>query len=302
MRSRISKLVYLVPAVLLSACATNTPPHAYLPDTARDRIASTEIVMPIHQSEIYVYVPPSTAGASGGAGFGLLGALIGAAVDASINDARTSKAEAAVKPLCSAMVDYDFDGTMQGDVKTSVAPIVLLHVDNVRVMKETTPQSYDGALTGSKDGAVLFATTDYHLSNNGDVLYVTMGAALFPNSDALRAVAPSEKTKLKVDARNAIYRNTIAFQAQVPNGSATREINIAHWADNNGAAMRTALAFAGQKLSQLLADDLQATQAGDAAKTEEATKADGFEGHIVSSDADGKLVRFKDGTLMYYKK
>src|SRR5258708_1995626 len=101
-------LTSLLPLFLMGACST-LPIHQALTSDAHDKIASTEVVVPIRQHEIYVYVPPSTGGAQAGAGFGLVGALVGVAIDASIDSVRTSKAETAVKPLRDVLVDYNFD-------------------------------------------------------------------------------------------------------------------------------------------------------------------------------------------------
>ena len=45
------------------------------PIAARDKIAATDVIMPIGQNEIVIAIPVSTAGASGAASMGLLGAL-----------------------------------------------------------------------------------------------------------------------------------------------------------------------------------------------------------------------------------
>ena len=180
-------------ALLLAGCGTPLPVRESLPLAARDQIASTETVVPIRQHEIYVFVPPSTAGATAGAGFGIVGALVGVAIDASVDSARTSKAEAAVKPLRDALVDYNFDATFQDDLKASLPPVEFMHSDEIRVVKEVANDSADLALTNSKDAAVLFVTTDYHLANDGDVLYVTLQTSLYPNSTALKAIKPPKK-------------------------------------------------------------------------------------------------------------
>lgn len=302
MRLRHLQYLCLAPAALLAACATNTPPHAYLPDAARDKIASTEVVVPVRQSEIYVYVPPSTSGTQAGAAFGMLGVLVGAMVDTSVNNSRTSKAETAVKPLRDAIVDYNFDAALKDDVGKSLTQVGIAHVGNVRVAKEVTPEAMDAALTGSTDAAVLFTTADYHLSNDANQLSVVVTAMMFPNSDALRAVQPAQKTKTRTDAKNAIYRNTFMFQADVPGTVADRDHNIQVWSADNGAAMRADLTFAEQKLAQMVADDITATEAGDKARSEEAVKEDGVDVKLVSTDSDGHTVRFKDGTLKYLKK
>ena len=66
MRFRFTHLAILLSALSLAACGT-VAPHVYLPDPARDKIVSTEVVNSIRQNEIYVYVPPSSGGATAGA-------------------------------------------------------------------------------------------------------------------------------------------------------------------------------------------------------------------------------------------
>src|SRR6185437_6348792 len=114
MRMRVSSLAVLLPGLLLGACST-LPVHQALPAEAQDKIASTDVVLPIHQSEIYEFVPNSTGGAVA------VGGLLGAIIDAGVYDVRTSKAETAVKPLRDAIVDYDFDKAFQSDMKGALA-------------------------------------------------------------------------------------------------------------------------------------------------------------------------------------
>ena len=127
MREGFFRLTILLPLCALAACS-GMPVHEVLPDGARDRIGSTEVVAPVRQSEIYVFVPVATAGASQG--------LIGALVDVTIDSIRTSKAENAVKPLRNALVDFNFDDALQSDLKASLAQSKWLKVQNVRVQKD----------------------------------------------------------------------------------------------------------------------------------------------------------------------
>src|ERR1700683_849873 len=108
MNLRSLSLLVLLPTTLLGACSS-VPVHESLPVAAREKISSADVFVPIRQNEIYVYVPPSTAGSSAGASAGLLGGLVGAAIDAGVNDVRSSKAETAVKPLRDSLVDFNFD-------------------------------------------------------------------------------------------------------------------------------------------------------------------------------------------------
>jgi hypothetical protein len=301
MKIRFIHLAALLAALSLGACA-GIPPHEYLAAPARDRIATTDVVVPIRQSEIYVYVPPSTAGATGGAAFGLVGALVGAMVDASVNAARTSKAETAVKPLRDSLVDYNFDRGMQGDLKSSLAQVAFLNVSDVHEVKEVTNDALDASLAGSKQGAVLFATTDYHLSNDGDVLFVTVAASLFGNNDALRTLK-APKAKPPTSLKNALYHNTLVFEMKVAGATSDRDHNIALWSADHGTAIRSALDTGAKELSAMLAADIQRGESDSADPPGAHTATiENQTGTIVGSDDNGSVVRFKDGTLKFATK
>jgi hypothetical protein len=298
----ISGLFVLV-AIFLGACGT-VPPHESLPISARDQITSTETVVPIRQREIYIYVPPSTGGATAGASLGLVGALVGVAIDASIDSVRTSKAEAAVKPLRDALVDYDFDKAILVDLEASLPGIAWMHSDRIRVAKEATAESAAMALSNSRSSAVLFLTTDYHLTNDGDELEVTLQASLFPNSDALRAIKSLKaKDAKKVTTENSLYHNTLAFKETVANWTAAsnRAENISTWDASSAAATRASLTLASKQLSQMLVADLQGQEDSVAASGGTAN-VDGKTGDIIMKDSGGSLIRFKDGTLLYAAK
>jgi len=268
---------FVLGGLLLSACA-GVPPHEGLPPAAKDQIASTEVVVPIQQSEIYVFVPQETAGAANG--------LIGALVDVTVDAIRTSKAEKSVKRLRDALVDYNFDTVMQRQVQTALLQLPWLHVDNVHVIKETTSDSLDQALASSKDAAVMFTTADYQLSNDGSVLTVTVTASLFPKSDALRALKQGRSSSTLSAPANSLYHDTLKFEMRGPKATTDRDSNMDNWSANNGAAARAGLNQAAAKLSWLLAQDLQSTMTSPS-------------GAIANTDNSGSLTREQNGTLSF---
>lgn len=306
MRMRVSSLAVLLPALVLGACAT-TPVRVGLPAGAQDKIASTDVVVPIRQSEIYVYVPPSTGGARAGAQYGLIGAIVGAVIDASVNDVRTTKAETSVKPLRNAIVDYNFDADLQSDLKRSLGSVAWVHGDDYRVVRDVTPNGLDGVLDASKDSAVLLIMADYRLSNDGGTLDITMPVRLYPNNDALKALLTGKPDpKQKTAMENAIYRNVLHFEIHAPNATDDRDQNIAWWSANNGAAMRAALSNGAKELAAMLVADLQdgdrpAAQAAEATTKGTVNGIEGIDQHglVVTEDSTGRLVRLDDGELTY---
>jgi hypothetical protein len=265
----------MLTAVLLGGCVTQIPPHVPLPDVAKDRFASTDVVLPIRQGEIYVFVPNSNVAAATGGG------LLGALVDVAVDSVRTSKAEAAVKPLRDATSDFDFDSLLRDDLRTSLSQIAWLHTGSARVVRNVSPDGLDAALAGSSASAVLFATTDYRLDNDGNVLDVSLSVDLIPKDAALMALRTGAKSGHAVQPANAIYRDTLTVETTPP-AAADRDHYIAAWSANHGASLRQALTMAAHKLSDMLAADLQQQE--------------------IAADADGSATRTALGTVVYTAK
>jgi hypothetical protein len=224
----------------------------------RASIDSTEVVAPIKQNEIYIYMPPSTAGSSAGAQGGLIGALVGAAIDASVDSAHAKSAQQSIKPVRDAAVDYNFDETLKGDLKQSLGQVDWLKVDGVRVMKDATTAGYDKAIKDSKKGAVLIVVSDYQLNDTGTTLTVSVAADLFANNDALRKLKPSTDPKQALsEPARALYRTKIVEMVDAPGAKATRAENMPLWAADNAKLLRTSLDTAASNLSRRLAEDIQ---------------------------------------------
>jgi hypothetical protein len=295
MSKRVSLSVMLLAASALGACVTPVPAHLALNAAEQNAITTTEIVAPIHQSEVYIYVPPSQMAASGQGG--LLGVLVLSAIDAGVNNTRTSNAEKAIKPVRDAVVDFDFDSMIRDDLRASVSKVAWMHIDAARVVKDLNDTSLDEDITNSKDGAVLLTMADYHFSNDGRQLFVILNANLYANSPALNAMKPKDgKPEVVSAAVNALYRNLLMFTVDMPAASSDRPVNMNAWAANHGAALRSALTLASAKLSGLLADDIQRIE--DPKTPPVKRTAD----EPVSNDANGAAVRHVDGTLAYTAK
>jgi len=308
---RDSHLLILLSSILLSACTTPLI-HQPLTVAARDHLTSTDVVTPIGQSEIYVFVPTATAGASQG--------LIGALIDAGVDSVRTSKAETAVTPLRNAMVDFSFDAALQAEMKNSLAKIEWLHPGNFLIERDVSDHGMEETLTDSKAASVLFVIADYHLSNDGDFLLASFDAALMPNNDQLRALIPGKRdTKRPIARANALYQNRFAFEAHVA-GTGDRDRNIAEWSANNAAAARAALEMAAGKFAAMLTEDIQRPE-NDVPRSSNAPGARvdvpaesaqctylpvgaqcGTAGVVQGQDQDGDTFRFEDGSYKYVKR
>lgn len=290
------RLVTILSGLLVAGCA-GVPVHEALPVGARDKFTSTDIVVPVTQNEIYVYVPPSNISAATGGG------LIEALVDVTVDSIRTSKAENSVKALRDSLVDFDFDKALQADLAASLEQKPWMRVRDVHVVKDATSDSLDRALTNSTADAVLFTTVDYRLSNDGDVLSIWLEASLFPKSDGLKAFK-QQGSAPKTNLKNSLYHNKFDFQFSPPNVTDDRAHNMPMWTAQNGVLMRAALKLGAAKLSQMLAMDLeQQTQAdstsGEITVRNELDAPTSLKGQTVSTDADGTIFRNADGSLYF---
>lgn len=297
MKVRFAALAAL--ATLASACATAVPPHAAMPVDARSRLAATDVVLPVKQSEIYIFVAPSQAAMYGGGG------LLLALVDAGIDSSNASTAEEAIKPLRNALVDFSFDAQMQSELQSAFNQSEWLNAGNYKVVREVTDANLDSILAASTSSAVLFVTMDYNINWSGDAVTVTMRPHLFPKTPELTAMIEKPVTSgPKTSSLNALYRNVITFRDRAPNATGVRETNLVIWEANNGATMRESLKRGAGKLAELLMADLDQPLPLIDEKTTKLAKieVDGVTGYVVKADDNGTLVQFAAGTQMYITK
>lgn len=288
---KFSNVIIALTAIILSACGT-VPHHQAFPVAAKDKITSTDVLVPIAQSEIYVFVPSSNVAAAGGGG------LLLALIDAGVNDVRTTKANEASKSLRDALIDFSFDNELQSRLKASLSTLPWLHAGDVRVIKDTTTSNLRSQVSASKAASVLLINGDYNISNDGDALTVTLQVVLFPNADGLKTFAKPGFSSAAMGIDDAIYRNTFVYNAKAPGANQDRDHDLAIWSANKGEFTRTTLVRAMDKLSALLVEDIQDFKGSDPqAEKQAAQNAIPFE--VIRTEKDGTLGRVTDGTLKF---
>lgn len=295
----LAALAALASAITLSACVTQIPVHQAMPTEARLGFVTTDVVLPIKQEEIYIFVPASQVAASGGGG------LLLALIDAGVNSNNAGTAEEAIIPLRNALVDFDFDQVIQADLKAALSQSEWLHAGNFQIIKENTTEKLDALMGASKASAVMFVATDYSLNWSGDTVSVSIYPHLFPKTTELSALvsAPSKSGPL-TSSTNALYRNVLTVRDRAPDASEVRETNLVAWSEQNAAAMRGSLKRAATKLAEMLIADLHAPTAPIDAKTTKLRKimVDNAVGYVVKDDAEGSLVQFPSGAQTYLTK
>ncbi len=221
------------------------------------------------------------------------GGLLLALIDAGVDSSNAGTAEEAIKPLRNALVDFNFDAQMQGELQAAFSQLDWLNAGNYRVVREVTDANLDEILAASTASAVLFVTMDYNINWSGDAVTVNMRPYLFPKSPELEAMIENPDTSgPKTHSLNALYRNVFTFRDRAPNATDVRETNLVIWEANSGAAMRNSLKHGARKLAELLMTDLHQPLAPIDEKTTTLAKTtvDGVPGYVVKTDDQGTLV------------
>jgi hypothetical protein len=323
---------------LAAACATPVPlpvenVRRPLLTASQEKIATTEVLLPIRQKDIYVYanipVRPNTVYYSSGGGVaGAIGVALGSAIgEAMLNgqdQATREAAEATARPVRAGLAGFSFDETLTADLRAGLAQLSWLNADGYRVLKEVSPSHPLGPPVSS---GRLIVSADYRLSEKADELIVTLTPYYYfqerPNmpvrAPAPAAPAPAVPTPAVEGAEQPVagpnpappaswtdhlfYTNVLSFRMRAANANANQKDNSCEWAFNNAANMRAALQLATSRLTQMLVADLQEgpaplADAGAAAAPEAMTIA-GINGVVISRDDRGALVRLESGAKAY---
>lgn len=194
----------------------------------------------VAQSELKSDINPSNAAVYTGGG--LLGGLIGAAMDS----ARAKKAEALITPVRTAVADVDADSLAIAAAKAGFAK-----ADWNRTATETS-FSKDSSPTGK---------SAYLDSNpNAETAFVEYSYDLSPNFDAVRVIerievasksAPASKPEKRLQPKYLVYSGSVASIITLPDAGKDKEANAARWAADNGKLTRAALTQAFNRLQDL---------------------------------------------------
>lgn len=207
-------------------------------------VAQAEIKSDINLSNIAV--------ATGG---GLLGGLIGAAVDS----AHAKKAELLITPLRTAIADVDVDAMAMDAAKSGFANAEW-NKSEISFSKDSSPAGKSASLDSNSNAETAFVEYTYDLSPNFDALRVVERTDV-----AAKTVASANKPEKRLSPKNLVYSHSVASVVLLPNAGKDKEANAARWAADNGKLARAALAQAFAQLKALTPRLLAMTAADDEA-------------------------------------
>jgi hypothetical protein len=186
--------------------------------------------------------PSNIAVATGG---GLLGGLIGAAVDS----ARAKKAEELIGPVRTAVADLDADALAIEAAKAAFG--------------ETEWFKANPQVGFSKDSSVAGKSAQLDKATGKQIAFVEYSYDLSPTFDAVRVVAKIEVAKKEIPAsakgkaekrlnpKNLAYSTRVTSVVILKASGEDKEKNALLWSADNGAATRRALKLAFDNLAPL---------------------------------------------------
>ena len=245
-------------------------------------VAQSEIKSDINLSNVAV--------ATGG---GMLGALIGAAVDS----ARAKKAEALITPVRTGMAGVDADAMAIDAAKTAFANAQWNTVAEPNFSKDSSPVGKSAYLDSNANAETAFVEYTYDLSPTFDALRVVESIQV-----AAKTVPAANKPEKRLQPKYLVYSGNVASVVLLPDATKDKDANAARWAADNGKLARAALEQAFARLKATTPRLLAMTAAEqDALTREKANKwifAGGYRGRPQAA-ANGETLLWTGGGFVH---
>lgn len=233
MRSSLGIAVSIF-VVLTSTAAVAGPPE-FVEDSARTVPEGRAAQTIVAQSEVQSDINKSMVGTATGGG------MLGALIDASIEQSRAKKAEAAITPLREALAGFNADDLAQSVTKATVEATPWLQPVAVTFAKDSSVAGKSGVLDAAGAGQVAFFEYTYDVAPAFESVRVKLSMQF-----ANRALPPTKNNKTpkpesRVSDRNLVYAQTITSIVLLPSASEELEENAPRWSADNAVLARKAL-------------------------------------------------------------
>ncbi len=282
----IKKLSVIALVVTTSACSSTY--HIPVYKNVADKVQSTDVTLGLNQEEIYV---DFVVAQGGGGGYGILGALIAAAVNAGINSSSSEDAEKLAIPLRNATVDVNFSSEFTAALNNELKKINWLNANKTYVRNSYKFSDSTELTKDSASSAVLLVTARYYVKPDINAFNIDTVLKLIPNSPALIALANKNKPDEELPY---LYRNRISFTFKLPSAALDKEAAIYEWVKNDGKKLITALRKGIGDVAHMIALDLSNTVDSNV-KSED---SDSKQEVIVASGENYKIARMPTGNLV----
>jgi hypothetical protein len=241
-------------AVLLSLAVTFLtgcvgPVRVPISSDSRTQLGEVKGIVGLQQQEIGTEINASNVSAATGGG------LIGAIVDASIDDARAKKAEAEVAPVRDALINYQPGSVLAADLQKALATVPSVNPSHIDVRQVIDLDTTTKWIHGAGGASVLLVRLSYKLSPNFGSIIATAEVSLHAGGDRLAKVVQS-----KPDLPPLVYYNVLSSTDTLfgLSDSSTLDGIAKLWAANGGRPAQTTLDAELQELAAMIAYDLMA--------------------------------------------
>lgn len=194
----------LIALCAVTACAT---PRAYnrIDAEARPLIKSVDTLLIVTESEISIDIDTSNVGTAMGGG------LIGALVDAGVNQSRTADAEELISPIRDKLISFDFGAQLEAALESELPALGIEGASNVTLFRAVTPKFDDERIAASKADAVLFVRPRLSIAPDFSAVRLITNTTVFPVNAALDPFMEKPNSNAsEVRPTDNIYRNVIS--------------------------------------------------------------------------------------------
>ncbi len=214
-------------AALLSGCASSYK----IPMTKEFYDAKNEVNLGtfMAQAEMDARMPVSNSGAAVGMQFGIIGALIGSAIDNSANNDNLNNKESQIAPLRDGLIDFDFNNLYHVSAAESVKSLDWLNLQKVSKVDDFKKLTFDNeqyflkldssyALTRSFDSLEFFTyATLFKIEKNGSKKKKNKNKETVLFRNLYKYVSPMipDQVKSKEETELAIAETEEWYQAQI---------------------------------------------------------------------------------------
>jgi len=279
-------LFILIASILLSGCASSFKP---ITDVDLSPYKSLEYRSLIFQQEIDRKIVYSNGGASAGAQFGFIGALVGSIIDESVNSGLVKDAEKDMEPIRDALAGYD--------IKEQINVNFLSKLKSVKWATKTQFSNISLAENKSnKAGALdtqLDVITTFQFGTNFEYLEIK---SFYSLRDSALASKPKKGKKSK--AAKAIYQNVAIYNYAANDlTDMNKEERKAAWIADDAASIKYAITTGSSQLADMIMLDLNG---GGVLTAEEREKTKRRKNRIIQmNDGTGRtIVRSANGSLI----
>ena len=274
-----------------AADARDVSPQSFIAAPMRATPGSVAVRVEVAQGEIKSDINPSNiAVATGG---GLLGAIIGAAVDS----ARAKKAEVLITPLRNALTGFDVDALAIDTTKAETAGIAWISANPATFSKDTSKAGQSAYLDTIAENKLALVTYSYDVSPDFSSVRVVEHISIAHKGNASSAgvaIKPVDRLSL----RNLDYSQSVTSVVTLANATQDKDANAAMWAADGGKRARAALTTAFAEVSRLARKVLELTPETIKAMNGKQNKrivAGGFTGREVTDEAPGTTLIWAPG-------